>query len=89
MSRRFKKYEERCGLPNGIPFHSLRHTGASWLVQQGVPLFAVQKILRYSSPNVAQVYSHRENMHHHDAVSTLSVGKSGTSSSIHPVVHPN
>jgi integrase len=89
LSRKFKKYVRKCGLPDELHFHSLRHTGASWLVQQGVPLFAVQKILGHSSPNVTQIYSHLEDMHLHDAVSKLSVGNSPASSSIHPVLHLN
>ncbi len=58
VSRRFKKLVRRCGLREQIHFHSLRHTGASWLVQEGIPLFAVQNILGHSSPQVTQIYSH-------------------------------
>ncbi len=57
-SRRFKRYVLKCGLPSSIHFHSLRHTGASWLVQESVPLFEIQQILGHSSPSVTQIYSH-------------------------------
>ena len=63
LSRRFKKYARKCGLSEGIHFHSLRDTGASWLVQAGVPLFSVQKILGHSSPSVTQIYSHLAEEH--------------------------
>jgi integrase len=58
LSRRFRKYVLRAGLSDKLHFHSLRHTGASWLVQRGVSLFVVQKILGHSSPTVTQIYSH-------------------------------
>jgi integrase/recombinase XerD len=40
-----------------LHFHSLRHTFASWLVQDGVSLYEVQKLLGHSSIAVTQVYS--------------------------------
>lgn len=39
-------------------WHDLRHTCASWLVQAGVPLFVVQKLLGHSSPAMTQRYAH-------------------------------
>jgi integrase len=71
LSRRFKKYARKCGLPDGIHFHSLRHTGASWLVQSGVPLYSVQKILGHSSPLVTQIYSHLAEEHLREAVERI------------------
>jgi integrase len=71
LSRRFKKFARKCGLPEGIHFHSLRHTGASWLVQSGVPLYSVQKILGHSSPIVTQIYSHLAEEHLHKAVESI------------------
>lgn len=38
VSRKFKKYARMAGLPDTIHYHSLRHTGATWLVQNNVPL---------------------------------------------------
>ncbi len=66
VSHRFKFYVRLAGLSEGLHFHSLRHTFASWLVQDGVSLFEVQKLLGHSSSDMTQIYSHLlpEQMHH-------------------------
>lgn len=58
VSRRFKSYVRLAKLPEGIHFHSLRHTCASWLVQRGTPLAVVQAVLGHSGIQVTQRYSH-------------------------------
>jgi site-specific recombinase XerD len=60
ISHRFKKYVRAAGLSDDLHFHSLRHTGATWLVQGGVSIYAVQKILGHASISTTQVYSHLE-----------------------------
>ncbi len=39
-------------------FHTLRHTSASWLVQHGVDLNSVGKILGLKTPHMTQRYAH-------------------------------
>jgi integrase len=39
-------------------FHTLRHTFASWLAQNGVDLFVIQKLMRHSSVTMTQRYAH-------------------------------
>ena len=39
VSHKFKKYIRQLGLNDKLHFHSLRHTFASWLVQDGVSLY--------------------------------------------------
>ena len=41
-----------------VTFHTCRHTCASWLVQAGIPLFTVQKILGHSTIALTERYSH-------------------------------
>lgn len=71
LSRRFKRYVQRAGLSDKLHFHSLRHTGTSWLVQRGVSLFVVQKLLGHSSPTVTQIYSHLSDQNLQQAVQQL------------------
>jgi integrase len=52
-------------------FHTLRHTAASWMVQGGVPLYEVQKILGHSTPLMTDRYSHLQPDHLRGAVETL------------------
>jgi integrase len=41
-------------------WHDLRHTAASWMVQAGVPLDVVQKVLGHSDISTTMRYAHRE-----------------------------
>jgi len=58
VSHRFSKYVRKTPIDQKIHFHSLRHTGATWLVQKDVPIFMVQNILGHSSIATTQIYSH-------------------------------
>ncbi len=58
VSKRFLHYRRLAKLPEGISFHNLRHTCASWLVMRGVPLSVVQYILGHSAIVVTQRYAH-------------------------------
>ena len=41
-----------------VVFHTLRHTFASWLVQAGVPLYTVQRIMGHKTIVMTQRYAH-------------------------------
>lgn len=51
--------------------HDLRHTFASWLVMEGVPLLQVSKLLRHASIQMTERYAHLAPGHLHDAVATI------------------
>ncbi|WP_263834373.1 tyrosine-type recombinase/integrase [Salinibacter sp.] len=58
VSERFRHYRKKAELPDEISFHSLRHTCASLLMMEGVPLKTVQAMLRHSRIEVTMKYAH-------------------------------
>ena len=58
VTKLFRKYRKKSNTREELTFHSLRHTFASWLVQQGVPLIVVSKLLGHSDLRVTQIYAH-------------------------------
>jgi integrase len=52
-----KRVFSRVGVKDAS-FHTLRHTAASWLVQNGVDLYAVGQILGHKTPRMTQRYAH-------------------------------
>ena len=60
----------RAGIGN-FHIHDLRHTFASWLVMEGVPLFEVSKLLRHASIQMTERYAHLAPDHLHDAVASI------------------
>jgi integrase len=73
ISRLFKRAVLRAKLSDTrLHYHSVRHTFASWLVQNGASLYEVQKLLGHSNPRVTQVYAHLLPMQMHDTVNRIS-----------------
>lgn len=65
VSKLFRLAVKSCGLNNGVSdnrnkvvFHTLRHTFASWLVQDGTPIYVVSKLLGHGSKRVTERYAH-------------------------------
>jgi integrase len=73
LARRFKKAIKECGLNPTLHIHSLRHSFASLLVQDGVPLYHVQKLLGHSSSRVTEIYSHLGQSELHGSVERLTL----------------
>jgi integrase len=73
LTHAFKVAVRAAKLDEGLHFHSLRHTFASWLAQDGVSLYAIQKLLGHSSANVTQIYSHLQPDQMHDTVNRLAI----------------
>jgi len=60
VSRCFKNSRRKAGLPEEIHFHSLRHSFASILAINGVPLVTIKELLGHSSIVTTQIYSHSD-----------------------------
>ncbi len=58
FSKHFKKACQAAGISKGIHFHSLRHSFASNLVQQGVSIYKIKELLGHSSITTTEIYSH-------------------------------
>jgi len=71
IQRSFQRARAVCGLGH-IHFHDLRHSAASELINAGVDLFTVGRVLGHKDPRSTQRYSHL-------AIDTLTaaVGKIG------------
>lgn len=74
LSQAFKKAVSKAKLNKpGLHFHSLRHTFASWLVQDGCSLYEVQHLLGHSSSKVTEVYAHLQPSEMHGTVNRIEV----------------
>jgi site-specific recombinase XerD len=58
VSRSFKRIAINAGLDPKFHFHHLRHTFATTLIQQGVPIYEVQKLLGHSKVSTTEIYAH-------------------------------
>lgn len=70
----FEAAREKVGL-EGVRFHDLRHTYASWLIQGGAMPTAVRDLLGHSSLSVTSRYAHLGRRDLWQAVQGLSIGK--------------
>ena len=72
ISKKFKQGCRLAGVSEKIHFHSLRHSFASNLVQRGVPIYTLQKLLGHSSVTTTEIYSHLSLDGLRDAVNVLN-----------------
>ena len=56
-TKAWKKALKRAGIED-FRWHDLRHTWASWHVQNGTPLFALQELGGWESPEMVRRYAH-------------------------------
>jgi integrase len=71
LSARFKKTVREAGLNDRYHFHTLRHTFASWLVQNGVSIYHVSKLLGHSDIKTTEIYAHLRSEDLRSVVDTL------------------
>lgn len=69
---KFKKYVRKAKLRDELHFHSLRHSFASWLVQNGVSIFKVSKLLGHADVSTTQIYAHLNQEDLRDSVELLN-----------------
>ena len=75
LTHRFKKAVRTAELSDDLHFHSLRHTFASWLVQDGVSLYQVGRLLGHTTARTTEIYAHLQPETMHDVVDRLTFSK--------------
>lgn len=58
FSKDFKKFVYKARVNPSLNFHSLRHTFASWLVQKGVSIYVVSRLLGHADIKTTEIYAH-------------------------------
>lgn len=70
INRIYRKAREKAGIAH-CTIHDLRHTGASRMVQRGIPLYTVGKVMGTKNPSSVARYAHLEIGNLRDAVAVL------------------
>lgn len=73
--RAFRVYRDVAGLREELTPHAIRHTFASWLVIQGVPIKAVQELLGHKTLAMTLRYAHLSPIHLKGAITALETMK--------------
>ena len=58
LSRHWKKLQKKVGVKKSIKFHAIRHSFATYLVTQDVPLHVIQQILGHKNSDTTKRYAH-------------------------------
>jgi site-specific recombinase XerD len=73
VSKTFKRYVRLSGLNPALHFHSLRHSFATWLIQDGVSIYAIKELLGHADVKTTQVYSHLAGSDLHREVNKITI----------------
>ena len=74
-TRAWREALKRAGI-HDFRFHDLRHTWASWYVQNGTPLHVLQEMGAWESPEMVRRYAHLSAEHLAPYSSNVSLKKS-------------
>jgi len=81
ISETFNRVVAALGFNNGVTdprqkvvFHTLRHTFASWLVEQGIDLYSVKELMGHGTLAMTERYSHLSPDKLRRAIKTLEAG---------------
>ena len=84
VSNSFERVVDRLGFNKNVTdrrqrvvFHTCRHSFASWLAIQGVPLYTISRLMGHKSISMSERYSHLSPDHRKDAVNGLEKALSG------------
>lgn len=72
VTKKFKKYVKNAKVNPQLNFHSLRHSFASWLVQKGVGIYQVSKLLGHADIKTTQIYAHVRAEDLRESINTLN-----------------
>jgi integrase len=93
ISNAFNRVVKELGLNDGVTdprqkvvFHTLRHTYASWMVENGVDLYHVKKLMGHSTLSMTERYSHLSNETLQSAVKLFEQGLSKSKASKSPTL---
>lgn len=73
ISRKFKHYIRKVGLPEKYHFHCLRHTFATNFLKSTSNIYFAKEILGHSTINTTQLYLHTDNDSLLNAINKMSV----------------
>jgi len=71
IERAFATYRNVAGLRRELTIHTIRHTAASWMLDEGRTIQEVREILGHASISTTGRYVHAQPRHLRDAVRTL------------------
>ena len=74
LRRRFKRLKKLCGLPvDDRLWHSLRHTVATWMVNDGVPIKSIMAVLNHKRIETTLRYAKSTDEAKQSALETINI----------------
>ncbi len=77
LGRRLKAALRWAGVERHVRVHDLRHTFASHLAMQGIPIYSISKLLGHSNTTMTERYAHLSPGALQEAVNVLNFGSTG------------